>query len=306
MIVTITGANDFGRKQAVTQILRDFVSEHGDMAVERLDGEDTTAERLRESVESLPFLTARKLVILQEPSKQKAFAEKIADILAAVAESTDLVILEPKLDKRSVYYKTLQKQTDFRDFPELDAQHLAIWTVAYTESRQGKLSSADARLLIDRVGGNQRLLQSEIDKLVHFSPHITRDTIESLTEPTPQSTIFELLDAAFSGNAARALQLYREQRALKVEPLAIIAMLAWQTHILTVVKAGGSRSADDIAREAKLSPFVVRKSQQITRKLTGQQLRSLVSDLLALDIRLKTVTIDADEALERYLLQIAL
>ncbi|HSX08024.1 MAG TPA: DNA polymerase III subunit delta [Candidatus Saccharimonadales bacterium] len=305
MITTVTGANDFARQAVVRALFLAFAQEHGDMAVERLDGEEATAAQMRAAVESLPFLSARKLVVLREPGKQKAFAEHINDILTAVADSTDLIIVEPKLDKRSGYYKILQKQTDFKEFSELDANGLARWAGQYAKEQGGSLASADARLLVDRLGASQQLLQSELDKLLNFKPQITRATIELLTEPTPQSTIFELLDAAFSGNAARALQLYREQRALKVEPLAIVAMLAWQIHILTVVKAGGARSADDIARAAKLSPFVVRKSQQITRKLSGARLKQLVAALLAIDMRLKTAAIDPDEALEHYLLGLA-
>ncbi len=304
MIVTLTGVNDFARTQELAKLVAAFVSAHGDMAVERLDGEEASADRMRESVESLPFLTARKLVVLREPGKQKAFAEKIADILAAVAETTDVIIVEPKLDKRASYYKILQKQTDFRESAELDADQLARWASVYAGEQDGTLSMGDARLLIDRVGLNQQLLKSELDKLLSFNPDVTRQTIALLTEPTPQSTVFELLDAAFSGNPTRALELYREQRAMKVEPLAIVAMLAWQLHILAVAKAGGSRSAEEIARAAKLSPFVVRKSQQMVRKLTGAQIKSLIANLLAIDVQLKTTAIDADEALQYYLLQV--
>lgn len=305
MIVTLTGANDFARKRELDALAAAFIQEHGDMAVERLDGEEASAERMRESIESLPFLSARKLVVLREPSKQKVFTEKIVDILAASAESTDVIIVEPKLDKRSVYYKTLRKQTDFREFGELDAHGLAQWAVGYVTDHKGTLSGADARLLIDRIGPNQQMVQSELDKLLSFDAAITRKSIEMLVEPTPQGTIFELLDAAFSGNTKRALQLYKEQRAMKVEGLAILAMLIWQVHILTVVKAAGNRSADDIAKLAKLSPFVVRKSQSITRKLSGAQIKQLVSDLLNMDARLKTTATDADETIQLYLLRIA-
>src|SRR3546814_19438404 len=62
---------------------------------------------------------------------------------------------------------------------------------------------------------------------------------------TPQSTIFELLDAALSGNTRRALELYEEQRSMKVEPQQIIAMLAWQLHVLAVVKAAGERRSEE-------------------------------------------------------------
>jgi DNA polymerase-3 subunit delta len=305
MIVTLTGANDFLRKAELQKMVADFIAVHTDLSVERFDGDESTAARMRESVSSLPFLTERKLVLLYEPGKQKAFAESIVDTLKDVADSTDLIIIEPKLDKRLTYYKTLKKQTDFREYAELDANGLGRWAGEYAKGQGGTLASGDARLLIDRVGTNQRMVQQELDKLLAYDPHITKTTIELLTELLPQSTVFELLDAAFSGNAKRAFALYREQRALKVEPQAIIAMLAWQLHALALVKTAGTRGADDIARESKMNPYVVRKTQGLARGLSLDKLKRQISDLLELDIKLKSVAIDADEALQLYLLQLA-
>ena len=302
MVITLTGSNDFLRSQALDALVRDFVAAHTDMGLEKFDGEEATADHMRGGLQSLPFLTARKLVVLREPGRQKAFAETVADTLPGIPETTDVVIVEPKLDKRLTYYKTLKKQTDFREFTELDANGLARWAAEYVKAQAGNLSSADARTLIDRLGTNQQLIQHELDKLLAYDGHITRQTIELLTERLPQSTIFELCDAALGGNTQRALQLYREQRALKVEPQAIIAMLAWQLHVLTVVKAGSPRSAEDIAREARLNPFVVRKSQSLVRALSLPRLKQLVGELLRLDVRLKRVAIDPDEAVQHYLL----
>lgn len=305
MITTLTGANDFARKAELQQLVRDFVAEHGEFALERLDGEEASATQMRAAVESLPFLTPRKLVVLREPSKQKLFTENIGDILKAVAETTDVILVEPKLDKRLSYYKTLKKDTDFREFAELDANGLARWATEYAAKQGGSLNAADARSLIDRVGANQQMLQTELDKLTAYQPAITKQSIELLTERLPQSTIFELLDAAFSGNRQKTMGLYGEQRALKVEPQAIIAMLAWQLHILAVVKTAGTRPVDEIAKAAKLNPYVVRKSQGLTRNLQLARLKAMVRDLLELDVRLKRSSIDANEALQLYLLQLS-
>lgn len=292
------------RKAELKKLVTEFVAEHTDMAVERFDGDESDAAAMRGSVGSLPFLTERKLVILNEPGNQKAFAENIEDVLKETAETTDLIIVEPKLDKRLAYYKTLKKATDFREFGDMDASGLARWASDYVAARGGKLSGSDARALIDRAGPNQQLLSSELDKLINYDPNVSEASIELLVEKTPQSTVFELLDAAFGGNTKRAMELYREQRALKVEPQAIVAMLAWQLHVLALVKTAGSRGADDIAREAKLNPYVVRKTQGLARRLSLAQVKEMISRLLELDIKLKTVTVDADEALQLYLVKL--
>jgi DNA polymerase III delta subunit len=149
------------------------------------------------------------------------------------------------------------------------------------------------------------LLSNELEKLLLYDPKITRQTIDLLTEPTPQSTIFQLLEAAFAGNPKRALELYAEQRALKVEPAQIVAMLAWQLNILAIIKTAGNHSPDAVAKEAKLNPFVVQRSQSIARKLSLIQLKKLVSDLLKIDVATKRTNIDPDEALQHYLLTLA-
>jgi len=304
MVITLTGANNLLLKRELDKLVAGFVQQYDELALERLDGEDAVFDQLHASVQSLPFLSAKKMVILSRPGAQKAFAENIEHLLADVAETNEVIIVEPKLDKRLSYYKTLKKKTDFREFAELDGHGLATWATGYTKEQGGGLTAADARLLVDRVGLNQQSLQHELDKLLSYDPHITRATIELLTDRTPQSTIFELLDAAFNGNTARAMALYREQRALKVEPQAIIAMLAWQLHALVLVKAGAHMPAETIAREAKLNPFVVRKTQALAHALTPEHCKRLVRDLLRLDQQLKTTAIDADEALQLYLLKL--
>ncbi len=149
------------------------------------------------------------------------------------------------------------------------------------------------------------MLSSELEKLLIYNPKITRGTIELLTEASPQSTIFELLEAAFAGNTKKAMQLYAEQRALKVEAPQIIAMLTWQLHILAIVKTAGERSVDEIARDAKINPFVVRKSQGIARKVKILDLRSWIADLLDIDLKSKRTKLDIDDALQNYILKLA-
>ncbi|HWT55668.1 MAG TPA: DNA polymerase III subunit delta [Candidatus Microsaccharimonas sp.] len=305
MLITLAGENSFGLEVELQKITAAFLAAHDEFGVERLDGEEVEFGRLQEALTSLPFLADKKLIVLRRPSANKQFTEQAEELLTGVPETTDVVIIEPKLDKRLAYYKLLKKSTDFREFKELDVAGLVRWLVAEATVKQGKITLADASYLVQRVGTNQQLLANELEKLLLHSNTITRQSIDLLTEATPQSTIFELLEAAFAGNRKRTLQLYSEQRALKVEPPQIVAMLAWQLHIVALIKAAKDRSVDQIAGEAKLSPFVVKKSQSIARRLTLAELRALIQDLLAIDVRSKSKGLDADEALQNYLLQLA-
>ncbi|CAN5191835.1 DNA polymerase III subunit delta [soil metagenome] len=305
MVITVTGANSLALTQATRDLVADFLADQGEMGLERLDGAEATIERIGEALTSLPFLSDNKMVVLRQGSANKQFTEGAEALLAGLPDTTELILVEPKLDKRSSYYKYLKKSTDYREFNELDQGGLARWLVQVATERGGTLSQSDANFLISRVGMNQQLLSNELEKLLLYSSKITQDSIKALTESTPQSTVFELLDAAFSGNIQRALQLYAEQRALKVEPQQIVAMLSWQLHILALIKTAGQRSPEAIASEAKISPYVVKKSAGIARKLTISELKQLITDLAVIDSRSKRETFSIDDALQHYLLVLA-
>jgi len=305
MVITLAGANDFALDAELHKLTTAFIAAHGDMALERLDGEEAGFERLQEALTSLPFLADAKLVFIKQGSANKQFTEAAPELLADLPQTTTAILVEPKLDKRLAYYKFLKKDSDFREFPELDASGLARWLVQEAVAKNGTLKPADAQFLVSRVGASQQLLASELEKLLLYAPEITRENIEKLTDATPQSTVFDLLDAAFSGNTKKALALYAEQRQLKVEPQQIIAMLTWQLHTLAIIKTAGDRSPQTIADEAKISPYTVTKSLRIAQKITLTQLKMLVRSLLEIDTRAKRETFNIDDALKHYLLTIS-
>lgn len=300
----MTGKNSFALSAAAADILAAFTAEHGEFDVERLDAE-ASLERLQQALTGVPFLSARKLVVINGGAANKAFAEAAPDLLSDIGDTTDVLLIEPKLDKRSGYYKYLHKNTDYKEFTELDAAGLARWLANRAKEQGGTLKPADAQYLVTRVGTNQQLLANELDKLLLYNPQIDRPAIDALTDETPQSTIFELLDAAFAGQTDRALKLYAEQRALKVEPQQIIAMLAWQWHILALIKTAGDRTPDQIAGEAKVSPYTVKKSQRLAARLSLSDVKRHVAELQRLDVLSKTDTLNVNEAVQYYLVSLA-
>ncbi len=306
MIVTLTGENDAVRGAELARLVATFTEQYDKMAVEQLDGEDASYERIAAAVESVSFLAPRKLVVLRAPGLNKEFAEKFADFVQRIADTTSLIIVEPKLDRRLTYYKQLKELTEFREFAILSAEGIVQYAQSYTKEQGGRITPLVARMLVERTGLSQLGLRHEMDKLLSFSPDITKESIELLTERTPQSTVFELLEAAFAGDTKRTLELYEEQRALKVEPQQIIAMLAWQLHALALIKSAQRRSVDEIAQATKLKPFVIRKSQNLARSIRMDRLKELVMQLREYDVRTKSEGIIADEAVKYYLLQLAL
>lgn len=304
MIRSLCGANSFLLHKQLRQLVDEYVQQYGDMALERLDGEEVEYDKIREAIESLPFLAAKKLVVLRNPSSNKEFMERYEALLADVSEITDIIIYETKLDKRTAYAKFLQKRTDFYEHKMLDEAGLAGWLASAAKDQHAQLTTTNARLLVQRVGSNQQQLWRELEKLIAYNPDISKESIMLLVDEAPQSKIFDLIDAIFAGQTQRALSLYQDQRAQKVEPQQIMAMMAWQLHVLSLVAAAGTRSAADIAQVSGISPYVIGKSQTIMRRISLPQLRRAVEELLRIDVASKSSALDIDDALQAYMLRL--
>ena len=305
MITTLTGTNHFLVTKKLSDIVGKFTQQYGDLGIEKIDGEEVEMERIAESLQNLPFLIPKKLIVLRDPSKNKKFSENIEQIISTIPVTTDAVIVESKIDKRHSYYKILRSKTDFEELNELALSDLTNWLVKVARDEDGHITHSDAHYLVDRIGNVQELLFNELKKLLSYQSEVTKETIDLLTEPTPQSTVFDLLDVAFSGQIARTLYLYEEQRRQKVEPLAIMAMISWQLHIFALIKTAGTQERTETAKKAGISPFVVNKSYALAHKLSLDELKKLINQALKLDISLKSQSIDADEALKFFLLSLA-
>lgn len=301
MIHTFIGNNIHERKQAVDKLIADFTRVHGELTIERFDGEESDSQAIFDALSNMSLFAENKLVIVRSFNANKELCEKLEHIIDSISDTTELILVDDKIDKRSATFKLVQKRTDFHEFTDQSVGNIVGWAVGYATNQHAKLSRNDAQFLIDRVGVNQAIVAKEIDKLALYNSNISRSTIELLCEPSPQSTMFQLLDAAFEGNHKKALTIYEEQRAQKVEPHAILGMVAWQLHILALIKSAESAGIQDVAKEAKLSPFVVQKSRSIARRLSLTKLKDLLDRAHKLDIRLKSESVDSDDAMRYFL-----
>ncbi len=306
MIITLAGSNDFARSAALNEHVGRFIQLYGDSGLERVNGEDIEFGQLLDLLQAGNLFAAERMIIVRELSANKSATEKLDAVIAAVDQSVSLIIVEPNLDMRTSYAKMLQKKTEFKKFEPISEMKLPVWVVEVVGQRGGVISRADAQLLVERVGINQQTLSTELDKLLAYDVNVTAESIQLLTEPSPRSSIFDLLAAAFNGKTDTALKLYQDQRDQKMEPQAILSMIAWQLHILLIVKLGGNRSPQEIASDAKMSPFVIRNSTPIARSISIARLHGLLSAVINVEMTLKSKALNADDAVQDLLMQIAM
>jgi DNA polymerase III delta subunit len=97
------------------------------------------------------------------------------------------------------------------------------------------------------------------------------------------------------------LELYEEQRAQKIEPQAILAMIAWQLQLLALTKYADGKSTATIAKDVGMNPYPISKAANLAHKLDEEKFNKMVNFAYEIDLKSKTTALDLDEALKTYI-----
>ena len=144
------------------------------------------------------------------------------------------------------------------------ANEWSTWIGARLASR-GLSATADAvALLAERVEGNLLAAAQEIDKLLvlHGEGRIDATEMENLVADSARYDVFKLTDAAFSGDAARALRVLA---GLRSEGDELIALMGWMVNQLQLTLR--LANAQNFAAQAKTERLWQAREQMFRQAL---------------------------------------
>jgi DNA polymerase III delta subunit len=81
MVISLVGGNSFALHKRLNELVEKFIKEHGDLALERIDAEETEVQTILDALQNLPFLASKKMVVVRELGQNKQAAEKIEQII---------------------------------------------------------------------------------------------------------------------------------------------------------------------------------------------------------------------------------
>ncbi len=304
MVITLSGKNSFLRGQKLAELKQSFVQEHGESGVETIQAEGLTTQELKGLVAGVSLFAEHRFIVLKEVSGNKAITEALGSILDSVPDTTTLVLLEAVFDKRTQFYKVLQKQSELLICDEPSDQELLAWIPQFAQSLGGKVQNSGARQLLEYVGPDQERLAHELEKLVSYSPEIDKQSIELLVEKRPQESVFLLLDAVIAGKTHEALNLLARLEQAYEDPYQIANMLTWQMQVVAVLVVAPDVSESELAKQTKLNPYVLKKSRRFTDQLSKSAFYELIDQVARLDIMLKTTATNPWRVLEQTIFSI--
>lgn len=289
MIFFFYGPNTYASRAQLKKIVDAYLQKAGgDFGLEKFDGETVQPGQIAPALTAAPFLASSRLVILQYLSRNKAASEAALKVLDQVPDTTVAVFLEQEVDQRTSFFKTLKEKAKPVLFESLPESKLRSFIEGFVKNEGGSIDSAAVRELLLRTGDDQWSLEQELQKLISYSPYISVEDVKLLVAPASKETIFELVDAIAVKDIRRALEVYHALLSERVNEIYILSMIIWQLRNLLFAKAAGKVTAAELAKEAKMSPFVAGKMLERQKKYQEQDLKDAFLEAVETDYRIKT------------------
>jgi DNA polymerase-3 subunit delta len=297
-VYAVTGDDAF-LKRHVLAALRGLVLGTADepagdeLGLATFPGEKATWAAVHDELETLPFLSPRRLVVVEaaDPfvSRERARLEKYV----AAPSPAGVLVLEVQTWPSNTRLAKLLSGEATLDCKAPPAGQLPEWCRTWCSSRHGKELAADAaRLLVDLVGPQMGLLDQELAKLVLYAgnaPRVESADVDTLVGNSRAEKTFKIFDLIGNGQTGEALTLLDRLFEQGEDPFKLLG--AFSHHLRGLARAArlsarGTPLSAALA-QAGIPPFATRGAEAQMRHLGRRRLDRLFDWLLQVDLGFK-------------------
>ena len=360
-LALVCGDDDFAVKQRAKQLFQEWSAELGGMDHETIEASVGNSGdalnvigKLREALQTLPFFGGGKVVWLRDCNflgeERTASSAAVTETLAELAEelknfswqNVRLLISAGKVDKRKVFFKTLDKIGEVEVFSAWSqddkdwADRAQIAARDAVRKRDKDISGTALGELVSRAGLNARQLENEVEKLCVFvgeRKKIEMADVTAICSQNKSAKAFALGDALGDRDLPRLLKRLDEELwetkfdknkseigllyglIGKVRAMLLLKEMlreGWvkETHDYNNFKTQLERvPADKLPVEKKfnplaLSPYVLYKALPQVKKYSSAELVRAMDVLLRCNQRLVSSGLDEALVLQQALVQI--
>ena len=276
------------------------------------DAKELQLENALEDLDTYGFLSDKKVIIINNiDGINQEDEEKNLKHLYKYLENPNpdnlLIITASKLNNTLKVTKELKKKMKYSSV-EINPENFIK-----NELKDYTLESGVIKLLVEYCKNDITKIENECKKLKTFNfetKKISKSDIEELViEKLGDETelTFSFSRSLAEKNKKEALRKYKELLDYQIEPIAIVGLLASQIRIIYQVKTLSNQNLSpyDIAKMlGEKSDYRVKKTKELIRYYSEQELLDLMKTLSDMDIQMKTTAIDPNSLIELFILNI--
>lgn len=313
MNYVVYGEEQYQVKQMIRSIVMKEVGSFDDMNVIRYDALQTSMDVILEDVQTIPFFSNRKVIIvdhsnfLSSNNDTDLDLEQMLTYLRQPLDSSVLILSGDfaKMDTRKKIVKEISKLCQVSVYNRLDKQSLPGFLHSEIGKRNLQLDAMAFQELLRRLPYDIATIQNELDKLALYAQSITEKDVKALITRTLEEDVFALVNAVVEKNSKRCFAIWQDLCVLNKDPIYLIALLASQFHLLYQVKVQlmkRNANQDAIAKTLEVHPYRVKLAIGVANTLSIDELMCVLADLAQLDQNLKNGKIDKQLGFELFLL----
>ena len=309
----VFGDDEFQKEDAVKQLVRSAVDPSTrDFNLEILRGGEADPKSLDASLQALPLMAQRRVLVVREVNSLKKKPREVLDrYLKQPAPDTVLILVagpEAKLDK------SLANAATPLEYPPLSADRVPRWITHYVTSElDSEITPGAAELLQSAIGTDLQQLVCELEKLANYSAWsiIDEAAVGAIVGALPGEMMPDLLDAVAARDVPKAQMLLPRVLAQpKTSGVQIVMALGAQTLGISWANARHGEGVSAGRLQSELFDLLKRSGSVFTARSWGsavatwakaapvwsaRELIVAMDALLAADAALKETRLSSDE-----------
>lgn len=292
-IYLLYGTEDYLRGQYRDKLRRAMIEDDSSMNYNYFEGKDVDVAKVIDISETMPFLSDKRVIVIENSNFFKTSQEQMAEYLKNVPEDTYFIFCEKEVDKRSKMFKTVKNEGYISEFGEQDEATLKRWVLSLVGKEGKQISARALELFLEKTGNEMENIQREFEKLACYTLEkdaIMPEDVEMICTERLQNRIFEMIENIAHKNQKKALDLYYDLIALKEPPMRILFLIARQFNLLLQTKVLLQKRYDNrvIGEKLSLSPFIAKKYMAQAVKFDLSKLREALEACVQTEEDIKT------------------
>lgn len=287
----------------------------------KFDGNSMTFDGLMNACETLPFMSDKKVVVVQRAKflrddSDSAAAEvykkfeKYADQIPSSCMLVMYYVFDSKREKPSKKLAKLDKKVMVAKIDKMKGVALEGKVKSLFDDRGRDIGKVELRLLCSLLDNNMGIIENEVEKLIMYTHgrEITKKDIADLFPKASDDDVFDMVDFLSQKRVEKAIESMNEL-VFKGEKIPyVLYMIERQFKILFGIKLGMEKKKDKntLVRELGLHPYVCEKLMTLSKKFTLAQIERAIELCLDSEEKMKSTSLDQITEMELLMISIVM
>lgn len=318
LLQLLYGTNIIRIEDEVKRIATSYAGDLDDFNFTRLNLKETSVEAVVEEAQTLPFLTDRKVLVIEDSyiftaAKSTGSVNHNIDLLLDYLskKNDDTMILftvyTEKLDNRKKVTKVLKDKGKVTEINEMTERELSLYVESVLNQENIEIHSEALELLLERTSYKYENVHNELSKLLLYTDgDINLEDVKEVVSITLEQNVFLLTEFILKNEKDKAVQLGRELILQKEEPMKLLHLIIGQFRLFYQVKILNQQGyqEDNIAKSLKVHPYRVKLALRHVRKFPLESLLSKMMLCRDIDYKFKSSYLDRNTLFELFILEI--